>query len=231
MTEATGTTKPEVVIPTMPANTFAYLAQFTFKRKKLRDEQGNVVLDEAGKEKVEAENRKPLELYLPVPTHDALNAMAVGSKEWDLVQDAMADYVYRAAKEQVDGDDNISQDTLDLSKLDWSFIANLPKAERTGGGIPASVWEEFEKDYIDVCINKLGHDAAKVPMQAALFVDRLNKVKTNKPVIAKMQEALAGWFGATDKAEDFIKVFEYLDKKATDLLEADETALLAKLGF
>ena len=58
--------------------------------------------------------------------------------------------------------------TFPIDKLSWDFISNMPKAQRSGGGIAKEVWEEFGKDYISVMPDVTGKKVEQVTKAAKL---------------------------------------------------------------
>ena len=184
------------------------------------------------KDKELGTKRPSVELAIPVPTIDGILAiLSAGGKALDLLQEAMYNVIYDQARAQVDVDESIDQSKLDLTKLSWEAIANLPKAERTATGIPKEVWEEFGKDYIEVMPAVSGKSAEAIGNASKLLVGKLQGCKTNKKILSFLKEQIAVWFAHTANAENFADVYEFLDKKAETLLKADDSALLANLGM
>lgn len=175
--------------------------------------------------------RETLSLDLNYPTLDGvINALA-DPKQAEFIIDVLSDEIYKAARLQV-GDETKpvnKQEELDESKLTLEFLANQPKAERTGGGISKEIWEEFAKDYVEVMPAATGKSADQVSNAAKLLLAKFQPVKTNKKVIAFLQEQLALWFSSTPNAEDYTECFDFLNEKAKTLLAADEASLLANL--
>lgn len=155
-------------------------------------------------------------------------------KQLDLLLEAMNDVIYVHARTQVNADDKISQETLDMSKLSWEFIANIPPTERRGTGISDDTWQEFVKDYITIMPDVLrAQGMAKRPdqieAQAQLFAGKLNKAKNQKQILSYLRSLLAMWYQHTQAKEEFQAMFEYLDGRAETMLKADETALLQNI--
>lgn len=175
--------------------------------------------------------RDPVELKLPVPTVEGVIQALGDEKQQAYLLDVLAQEVYKAARMQIGDDEKPvnKQEELDLNKLSLEYLANMPKAERTGGGISKETWELFATDYIDVMPAVTGKSAEQVGNAAKLFTARFQPVKTNKPVIKFLKEQLALWFTKTSNQEDFTEVMEFLDSKADTLLAADEAQLLANL--
>lgn len=189
----------------------------------LPSEQELKMLEEVEKEK-DSDKKKAMQETLSASP--AIQALRVRQYVMDLVEDS----VYGAAREQVNANENISQDALDEQKLSLSFLANMPKAERRGAGISKETWDDFKADYIEVMTKETNKPLDKVTLAAELFVNRLQKVKTLKPVLKALKNELAIWFQKTNNREEFAEVYEFLDEKADTFITADESDLLKKLG-
>lgn len=177
------------------------------------------------------ERRPTVTLQLPFLTLSGLLEKLTDEKVQKFVLDTVNEQVVKAAREQVADDEKPvnSQEQLDLSKLDLTYLANLPPTERRGGGIAKEVWKEFAEDYVQVMTTKAGKTAEQAGNAAKLLLAKFQPIKTNKPVLTKVREMLAFWFANTENKEDFAECFEFLDQKADTLLKADEAALLANL--
>lgn len=144
----------------------------------------------------------------------------------DLLLEAMENIVYIQAREQVNANPEITDETLDTSKLTWEFISNIPPKERRGAGIPKEVWEAFTADYISIMPGLIGRDVEKVTNAATIFAKRYQPVKTVKAVISQLKSYLDIWFANSSNAEELLEVYDVLTKKAEELLAADEAKLL-----
>lgn len=177
-------------------------------------------------------NKRPtINLTLPYITLDGLIDALNDETQQAFILDVLNAEVYKAARMQV-GDESKpvnKQEELDLSKLTLEALANMPKAERTGGGISKEIWEAFAKDYVEIMPGITGKPLDNVVNASKLLLAKFQPVKTNKPVIAFLREQLATWFSKSPNAEDFQECYEFLDNKADTLLKADEAALLQNL--
>lgn len=172
--------------------------------------------------------RASIEAKIPVPSVEGLvRILEQGGKGLELLLEVAADVIYQRAREVLADNDKLTE--LPLEGLDWETIANLPKAERKGRGIPAETWKEFSEDYIAVMPGVTGKTAEQVGNAAKIFVDKFNKVKTNKPVLTLLKAQLAVYMNSSANAENFSDVLEFLLNKADTLLNADEKELLAAL--
>ena len=150
-------------------------------------------------------------------------------KQHELLLSALEDVIYVQAREQVNADVNVSSESLDYSKLTWDFISKIPKAERRGAGIPKEIWEAFAADYISIMPGLIGRDVEKVTNAATILTKRFQPVKTVKKVISQLSDYLDVWFANTANADDLAEVYEFLKKKAEELLAADEAKLLENI--
>jgi len=118
---------------------------------------------------------------------------------------------------------------IDLNKLSFAAIANLPKSER-GAGIAKEVWGAFVADYIAVM---------QTPKAVALFPDKkarsvdvlgkhgillggkFNQVKSRKDVVGQMLGFLDIWLQATDNGEEHYACYEHLVSKGKAILQAE----------
>lgn len=175
--------------------------------------------------------RATVELALPVPTEEGIQLMLKDEKQKSFLLEVLADVVKDYARLQV-GDENNpvnKQEELDISKLTMEFIANIPPAERRGGGISKETWAEFFKDYLEVMPSVTGKKKEQVENAAKLFVARLQPVKTQKKILSFLKDQLALWFTNTQAADEYSEVYEFLSGKIEDLLKRDEAELLANL--
>lgn len=193
--------------------------KFSFKKQKVKDELGQEV------------KRPPITVTVKVPTFDGL-IHYLGTSE--KVQNFMLDLAEEAIKDQVraqlsDEEKPVMKpEELDHSKLFLDYIASIPKAERTGGGISKDTWEDFEKDYVAV-MGPIRQSDEKAAKAAKLFTNRFNAVRTDKPVLKFLREQLGTWAANTQNLEDFQDVFTYLDNRVAELLNRDSAATLETL--
>lgn len=175
------------------------------------------------------ESKRPtIEQKIPVPSVEGIIAiLEAGGKQLELLQEAVADVVYQRAREVLADDDKLTEVPLEF--LTWEAIANLPKAERKGRGIPKETWEDFSKDYVAVMPAVTGKTAEQVGNAAKIFLNKFQQVKTNKPVIKLLQGQLGVYLSSSPNAENFAECVEFLINKADTLLSVDEAALLEAL--
>lgn len=178
------------------------------------------------------EIKKPsFKLALPVPTIDGLIESLSNQKIVDYVLDVLADEIKAAAKVQVDDETKPvnAQADLDLSKLTLEFLANQPKAERGGPKIPEEQWNAFSADYLTVMVAATGKTEETVKNGLDLFLKKLNPVKSQKQVVAKLQSLLATYATNSKNLDDVADVVEYLTKRMETLMSAEDVNLLETL--
>lgn len=172
--------------------------------------------------------RATIEQKLPVPSIEGIIAiLEAGGKQLELLQECVADVIYNRAREILADDDKLTEVPVD--QLTWEIIANLPKAERKGRGIPKDVWEDFGKDYVAIMPSVTGKTAEQVGNAAKILLNKFAQVKTNKPVVNLLKGQLALYLNSSPNAESFSECVEFLVNKADALLAADEAALLEAL--
>ena len=194
--------------------------KFSFKKA---DELGN--------------KRPPVSLKIPAPTIEAVVAFLnndTDGKNKEYLLDLLAEQIKEQARQQVADDDKPvnSQEELDLAKLTLEYISHIPASERKAGGIDKEVWAAFAKDYIAVMPGVTGKSADAVGVAADLLAKRFRAVANRKDVLKKLAEYLELWFTSTtpEKQEEFADVYEFLSKKAKELLAATDTEqMLANL--
>lgn len=196
--------------------------KFSFKKKVKNEETG------------EEEKRPALTLVVPVPTFDGVvkaleeDSATEGRKVTNFLLDLIEEAIKDRVREQLTGEKPVmAQDQLNLSELTLTYIANLPKAERTGGGISKDTWSEWEADYIAVMSPIRGEE--KATKAAKLFTARLSPVKSDKKVLEFLRGQLNMWASKSENNEEYLEVYTYLDGKCSELMNRDSEALLSAL--
>jgi len=181
--------------------------------------------------KDELGNKRPeVVLKVPVPSVEGIVAiLQAGGKELDLLLDTVADVVASQARSIVDETIDVSQDTFPMNKVTWTYIANLEKAARRGGGIPKETWEAFAKDYVEVMPSITGKTQEQIGNAAKILLNKFSAVKTQKPVLHLLKDQLALYVSNSLNADQYIDCVEFLLNKADTLLSMTEADLLANL--
>lgn len=171
--------------------------------------------------------RASVELKLPVPSIEGIVAIVNGGgKELDLLQDAIYDVIRAQAAGIVSDTEKISQATFDQAKVLWSFIANMPKADRSSSSISTEVWEAFAKDYIEVMPGVTAKSVEAITNATVVYLKKFSIVKTNKEVLGKLKDQLALYMEHSANAEQFTEILELLVSKADAYLGANDVELL-----
>jgi len=191
-----------------------------FNFKKYKDESG-----------IEFK-RDSLELAIPVPSVQGIISILEaedGGKQLELLRDAIESVIIAAARDLITDDQKLNASTFPYEKISWEAIANMPKAQRRGGGIPKETWEDFVTDYVAVMPAVTGKSVEQVTNAAKIMQNRLSAVKTNVPVLELLVEQLAIYAEHSQNAEEYKEVIEFLLNKADAFLNTSPEELLANL--
>jgi len=179
--------------------------------------------------------RDAMELPIPFPSVSGVvsilenGATEEGKKALELLMDAVEGIVIQQARSLISDDWDLNATNLPVDKLSWEFIANMPKAERSGGGIAKEVWEDFGKDYIKTMPEVTGKKIEQVTQASKLLVGKFAACKTNKPVLNLLLEQLTIYISSSKRADEFAACVEFLVDKADKLLNVTPEELLANL--
>lgn len=229
-TQTTATTAAPV--PAAPNASVTMEKQpFHFKKEKIRDEAGTVLGE--GKKLPKAE------LYLPTPTPDYLVGVLTGgddtSKERELLLTAVSSIIYEQARDQINSyrESNkdvseINQSALDLDKLLWKAIANMPRAERASSVPSDEDMQIFFDSYKEIMPTATGKDAAKITKHVELFKEGFKRVRAQKPMLEVFKDAIAVYcqHASTDALEDNADVIKYFDARLDRMLNAESKVTL-----
>lgn len=177
------------------------------------------------------ETKRPT-VAIPIPSPSVEGIIAIiegGGKGLELLLEAVKSYVVEVARDHINENEGVTTESFPFDMLGWEKIANMPKAERRGGGIAKEVWEEFAKDYIAVMPGATGKSVDKITLAAKVLLNKFSAIKTNKPVLKLLQEQLTVYTNATPNAEAFVECIDFLNNKAKVLLETDSSNLLEAL--
>jgi hypothetical protein len=183
--------------------------------------------------KMEVKTKRPT-VTLPIPVLSVEGIIAIlekedNQKQIDLLLEACASVVLEQAREYVNEHEDVNDNNFPYATLSWEAIANMPKAERRGGGIGKETWDEFEQDYIEVMPGVTGKKKEQVEVAAKLFKLKFAGATTNKPVLKVLRDQLAIYATNTTKGEQLVGCIEFLSDKLEKLIETDETNLLKNL--
>lgn len=179
--------------------------------------------------------RDPLELAIPFPNVQGIidilekSDTPEGAKQLSLLMDAVESVIVGTARSMITDDPELNVHNFPVDKLSWEAIANMPKPERSGGGIAKEVWEDFEKDYIKVMPEVTGKTIEQVSLAARLLKNKFAPHTTNIELINKLVAYITMYAEASPRAEEFAACIEFLINKADKLVNADPAALLENL--
>lgn len=174
--------------------------------------------------------RPTVKIPLPVPSVEGIiEILQAGGKQLELLQEAVSAIIIENAREWINENEAANEDNFPYAKMSWEAIANLPKAERRGGGIPKEVWEAFAKDYIAVMPAVTGKTKEQVEKATKIYLTKFSTCQTDKKVLQLLKDQLAIYITNTTEGESYADCVAALDKKVETLLEADSTNLLAAL--
>lgn len=200
--------------------------KFHFKKVEL------TAKDASGKEvKTGETNKRPtVELALPTPSVEGIiEILQKGGKGLELLLEAVQDVVISQAREIVNADEAIKQETFDLNKVSWETIANLPKGERRGGGIAKETWADFAEDYIKVMPAVTGKPLEHIENATKIYLTKFQTCKDRKNVLTKLKEQLALYLENSPEAENYTECVSFLVNKADEFLKLDPEAYLNNL--
>ena len=202
--------------------------EVTFNYKKKKDEQTGM-----------ESKRAPEVLKINFPTvQDLVTAAVAGLNSDDeavkktaenslsLIQDAVEGIIIGQARSVLE---DKTAENFPYNEIDWEYIANLPPAQRKGGGIPKEQWEAFTADYSAVMPAITGKDQEKIDNAATLLGRRLATVKNSKEHLKFFEEQLNLYTAQAPNAAEYVDVLEFLNSKIEEYLSLDSAALLAKL--
>lgn len=171
-------------------------------------------------------NQRPsIELKLPVPSAQGIvSILTTGGKDLEFLLDVVYDTIRSVAAGIVGDDENISQETFPLDKLDWHSIATAPRAERRS--IPEEQWLAFAADYMEVMPGVTGKSQEAVQNATTVFLKKCVQAKTNKPVLNKLKEQLALYVESSKNAEQFEEILQLLFSKIDTYLKSDDVQQL-----
>ena len=198
--------------------------KFYFRKSKAKTIEG-VDVEEA--------KRPSVSLELPIPTiHGIAYGLSQNAKVQEYIAELVKNAVVEAAKAQVSDSTKPvnAQEELDLSKLSLDFLANEPRTDRRGRGIPTELWEAFAADYINIMPSLLNKSVDKVTSAAQLFLKKLATIKTNKPVLNVLDTYLDTYTANTEQADDFGDIIEYLKEKLATFLNARDEDYLSAIA-
>lgn len=179
------------------------------------------------------ESKRPtVEIPLPYPSlQGVVGILESGdAKAQQLLLDAMKEVVAAHAREIINENENITAENFPYGRLAWQFIADLPAAERRGGGISKDDWKEFAETYIEIMPSVTGKSVEQVTQVAKVLLLKLQPVRMNKKILSAIKNNLT-LFASQPQAEDYVDCIEFLTNKADKLINMKEEDLMDNLGL
>jgi hypothetical protein len=175
--------------------------------------------------------RETLKFDIPHITWTGLTqALSSDPKVREFMISVVNNEIDNAVRAQLNDNEKLSKaEELDYTKLNLVYLANQPKSERAGNGISQDTWKAFQQDYISVMPALINRSAEQIATAAKVFTQRLQPVKTNKPVLSKLEEYLTVWFTNTETPEDFADVFTFLSEKIKVFLNTSDEDMLKNI--
>jgi len=174
--------------------------------------------------------RKPVVLAIPYPSVEGVVAILnAGGKQLELLMEAVQGVVNAAVRDLLYDDVKLNAANFPVDKISWEAIANIPKVQRRGGGIPKEVWEAFGNDYCEVMPTVTGKSLDAVANAAKILIGKLQAARTNEPVLTLLMEQLAIYAEHSPNIGEFVECVEFLTTKAETFLNVSEEELLANL--
>jgi hypothetical protein len=221
-------------VPAAP-NAFVTMVKKNFHFKKDKD---TVQKDpETGVEKVIEEGKKlpTAECYLPIPKAERIVEFlqATGeqfAKERELVMAAIEDVIYGVARGQINEfreknpKDTVTNAVLDYDKLDFTVIANTPRAERGAYAPSEDELKAFLESYQEVMPAASGKKPEVIKNHVALFQAGFKKQRNQKDVLQLFVDMLQIYIttAPADIVEEHQEVLEYFINKLKKWLTAEE---------
>lgn len=164
-----------------------------------------------------------LTIDFPILADLVLNA---SEKVQNLLQDAVNQVLVERARELLASYD---AKTFPYVELDFEKIANLPPAQRKGGGIAQETWDAFIEDYKTIIVAVTGKTQDQVDNAAKILSKRLVGYKTSKDHLIFFAQMLALYQANSPNAAEYSDVVEFLTSKIEEGLNTTPEQALANL--
>jgi len=194
--------------------------KFNFKKRTIKDENGQIIGEIAKKPSIEVE--------LPVLSAQGIvDTLTAGGKEAEVIQEAVNFVFYQAARQQFDDvienlanpDDEVKASDLNFDKLQLSYLANLPPATRGGASISEDEWNYFFQDYMSVMVAATGKEERRIANQIEHF-KKPQRCKANQAVLEVLVDQLSIYISKSAAIEDTAQAAERLMGKFQGWIDA-----------
>jgi ABC-type transporter MlaC component len=198
--------------------------KFNFKARTVKDANGAVMAT--------LKKQPSVIVTLPFLTADEVVAILNSDdvKAKDLVLDCVNSAIKDQARSQFDeliesfGDDDsrtVSGAQLDLDKLTFSYIANLPLAQRGARALSDEDFAAFFTDYTNVMVATTGKPIEKIKKHIELF-KKPARVKAAKDVLAVLVEQLDIYLVSSTNLEETGEAANRIRTRFDKWLKAEE---------
>lgn len=198
--------------------------KFNFKTRTVKDETGAVLKT----------LKKQPSVVVALPFLTAEEVVGILNSEDVKAKELVLDYVNGAIKDQARsqfdeliesfGDDDsrtVSGDQLDLDKLTFSYIANLPPAQRGARALSDEDFVAFFTDYTNVMVATTGKPIEKIKKHIELF-KKPARVKASKDVLAVLVEQLDIYLVSSPNLEETGEAANRIRTRFDKWLKAEE---------
>ena len=175
------------------------------------------------KDKKTGEKRQDIKIEAQVPTNAAL-IQYLGkpeSAESVLIFEAVKELIRGVGLSMVKADVNLTSSNFPVSKLSWTEIANMPKADRRSSSLSEEDWTAFAELYLAVMPALVNRTEKQVANALQLLMAKLTPVKTDKSTLKTLQGYL-GKFMEHQDAGEHAGVLEFLLNRLDNYLKADD---------
>lgn len=230
-TAAPETTKPAELASLVPEGTTA--VQFNF-----RNPQPNLVKANAEENLPAPIKRASVVVGIKMLTSsDLIEILTSGDPAArqllvDQANQVLADEV-RSQLDDLPNYEEVNLALLDMTKVDFTALANTPKDRRSNGGITDEVWAAWEADFKSVLIASCERTEAQVKTVHTLLTKKLKDVSKNEEMLNKLKGYLDNWLAHTteENQNTFGSIYLRLDGRITTYLQSVNVDELAKIDI
>ena len=176
--------------------------------------------------------RPPVTLQVPILSFEGLvESLNKDAKVQELVLNLVNKSILDTVRELISDEEAPvnSQADLDFSKIDIITLANLPPSEYRGRGIAKEIWAAWAVDYSEVMAASFGKTKKQNEAALGYFLKKLQPVKTDRKMLARLKELLENYISVTTALEDFSEIVEFLTGKIDSFLTTDDESRLSAL--
>jgi hypothetical protein len=202
-----------------------------------------VLKDEEGKEVGKGAKHPDVKIVIPAASVEEVIVFlsapdgTAEAKIRDMIMDSLFETQVAAGRRQINeflennADKQFSATDMDLSRLTLQSIAETPKAQRGSWAPGEEDFKAFNESYTAVLVHKVNYDPKKTKTHCDHWKTGMAKVKSNKPVVAKLKDFLVLYAGNVEEAEmeENSQTYDWLMNRANKYLKAEEKDYAAAL--